>query len=436
MGISEDYVGTLAAQLPSDWSARPLRDLVVRGRQVDPHRYPSGRIKYVDVSGVSSARLRIVSWSEYKGEDAPSRARKLIQSGDVLFATVRPSLKRVAIVPVELDGEIASTAFCVVRANAELADPLFLFFALSSDDFVARVAERERGSSYPAVTDSDVLGTTLPVPPLIEQRAIAHVLSTVQRAREATEAVIAAARELKRSLMHELFTHGARPGPSETRRTPFGEVPDYWRATTLEDCAFVQTGVAKGRRINGDEAVTVPYLRVANVQDGYLDLREIKGITIRRSEVERYRLRDGDVLLTEGGDFDKLGRGCIWMGQVPGCVHQNHIFAVRARPDQAVPEYLAYLMQSSYGKAYFLTVAHRTTHLACINSTKLRQFPVPLPPLDEQKRIATVLGAVDRKIEAEEKRRAALEKLSGSLLRDLMSGRVRLDPAGLPGEVT
>ena len=156
----------------------------------------------------------------------------------------------------------------------------------------------------------------------------------MQRAKEATEKVIAATRQLKASLMRQLFTYGPVPvnqaDQVTLKETDFGSVPQSWPVSPLERCSEVQTGVAKGRSLNGADLVSVPYLRVANVQDGYLDLTEIKNIEIRRSEVPRFSLRVGDVVLTEGGDFDKLGRGFIWTGEVPGCVHQNHIFAVRA----------------------------------------------------------------------------------------------------------
>ncbi len=205
--------------------------------------------------------------------------------------------------------------------------------------------------------------------------------------------------------------------------------------SSAHQLAYVQTGAAKGRRLVGEDTVTVPYLRVANVQDGYLDLTEVKDIRVRRSELRRYSLQRGDVLLTEGGDFDKLGRGFVWEGQIAVCVHQNHIFAVRTDRSRLLPGYLAYLAQSEYGKAYFLTVAHRTTHLACINSTKLKAFPIALPTLEEQERIANLLGSVDRKIDAEQKRRAALDELLGSLLQQLMTGQVRLDTTRTDGAV-
>jgi len=106
----------------------------------------------------------------------------------------------------------------------------------------------------------------------------------------------------------------------------------------LSECAEVQTGVAKGRRLTSADTISVPYLRVANVQDGFLDLSEIKRIDIRETELNRYLLQAGDVLLTEGGDFDKLGRGFVWNDELPSCVHQNHIFAVRANRHIINPE--------------------------------------------------------------------------------------------------
>jgi len=131
-------------------------------------------------------------------------------------------------------------------------------------------------------------------------------------------------------------------------------------------------------------------------------------------------------VLTEGGDFDKLGRGFIWNGEVPGCVHQNHILAVRANRSMIEPEFLAYLTQSAYGKAYFLSVAHKTTNLACINTTKLKAFPALLPVLQDQHRMVDALTAVDRKIEVEGQRRTALASLFKTLLHHLMTGKLRI----------
>lgn len=143
-------------------------------------------------------------------------------------------------------------------------------------------------------------------------------------------------------------------------------IPNGWKRLSLHQIAEVQTGVAMGKK-NIKNPVDCPYIRVANVQDGHLDLTEIKTIAVSRDEVSRHSLRIGDVLMTEGGDFDKLGRGYVWEGEVEGCLHQNHVFAVRVDHSKLNPYFLSYQTGSSYGKAYFLSCSKQTTNLASIN---------------------------------------------------------------------
>ena len=427
--LPEGFRDTPLGPLPETWKVVRLQDVTEDTQQRDPSQESDKTFKYIDVSSVSNKTYQIQGWKAYKGCEAPSRARKVVLYRDVLFATVRPYLRNIAQVPSHLDGEICSTGFCVIRAKDGKSDADYLYYAVLSDSFVEKVVAQQRGSSYPAVSDKVILSERIPLPPLPEQRAIVHALRTVQEAREATERVIAAARELKCSLMRHLFTYGpvpiAQADRLELQETPFGSAPAHWRIAPLDKYAFVQTGAAKGRRFGDSSTITVPYLRVANVQDGYLNLSEIKYIEIREDELKRYSLQPGDVVVTEGGDFDKLGRGSIWHGEIQDCIHQNHIFAIRAERSTLLPEYLTYLIQSGYGKSYFLNVAHRTTHLACINTTKLRAFPTLIPSLAEQREIADILSTVDAKIAAEEARRGALEALFHTLLHHLMTGKVR-----------
>lgn len=269
--------------------------------------------------------------------------------------------------------------------------------------------------------------TELPIarPPIDEQAHIAATLALVQRAVETEERAVAATRALKRSAMARVFSMGLGNGP--VVETGFGPLAEHWPVRPLGECSTVQSGVAKGRRIPPDESVDVPYLRVANVQDGRLELADMKNITIRRDEVQKYSLRDGDVVLTEGGDLDKLGRGFIWRSELPVCVHQNHIFAVRPDPKRLMPEFLAYLVQSPYGRSYFLSVAHKTTNLASINLTKLKGLPVPLPALAEQVQITAVLSLVDHALAARQRRASVLRELFMCLLDRLMTGEIRVD---------
>lgn len=197
------------------------------------------------------------------------------------------------------------------------------------------------------------------------------------------------------------------------------ELPPDWTLLPLEEVADVQTGIAKGKTVNG-ESVSVPYLRVANVQDGHLDLSVIKEISVRPSEVERYSLKAGDVLFTEGGDFDKLGRGTVWRGEIQPCLHQNHVFSVRTDKEILLPELLAAQASSRHGRRYFQLSSKQSTNLASINSSQLKRFPVLLPPPAEQLRIAEILRTWDEAIEKLETLRAAKERRRQGVLQYIL----------------
>lgn len=210
-----------------------------------------------------------------------------------------------------------------------------------------------------------------------------------------------------------------RPGPEPRKRRSVPvewckDLPAEWAVMKLRYCCLIQSGLTIGKRFDPDvELVERPYLRVANVQDGFLDLREVTSVSIPANEVARYSLRAGDVLITEGGDFDKLGRGCVWENQVDRCLHQNHIFAVRPRKDLLDPYFLAALLRSFHGKNHFTSTASQATNLATTNRQKLGDFVVFVPTLTEQREIVSLLDTeriritrvVDRVKEAVEKLR-------------------------------
>jgi type I restriction enzyme S subunit len=309
--------------------------------------------------------------------------------------------------------------------NAESADPQFVLYWLwYAFQFGKLYFGRGNVTTIPNLSQSKLRELPLAIPPLPEQKKIAHILSTVQRAIEEQERIIQTTTELKKALMQKLFIEGLRGEPQ--KETEIGLVPESWDVVPLGECAIVQTGIAKGRKIPPEEAIELPYLRVANVQDGYLALAEMKSITLRKGEQGRYALKKGDVVLTEGGDLDKLGRGFIWQGEIDNCVHQNHIFAVRPDTIRLLSEFFAYQSQSHYGKQYFLSVAHKTTNLACINTTKLKAFPVRLPPMSEQQEIVEAGSSIDKKIQAARCRNDALESLFRTLLHELMTAKTQV----------
>jgi type I restriction enzyme, S subunit len=200
--------------------------------------------------------------------------------------------------------------------------------------------------------------------------------------------------------------------------------PPEWGHVHLRDVAEVQTGVAKGRR-RLSSPVTRPYLRVANVQDGYLSLEDVKQIVVDESEVTRYELHAGDVLLTEGGDSDKLGRGTVWRGEIPGCLHQNHVFAVRPDRNVVEPDFLASLIASRQGRRYFDAASKQTTNLASINASQVRGFSIPLPGLDEQRHITRVLLGWVEHLHFLDRLLEAKRRFKRGLMQQLLTGKRR-----------
>ena len=389
--------------------------------QCDPTT--SGANVYVGLEHIDSGAFQL---KRHGVPDEVRSSKSRFRKGDVLYGKLRPYLDKAVL--ADRDG-ICSTDILVFRPKPDVC-AAYLLGLIHSPQFLNHAISTTHGVNHPRTSWAGLSEFEWAVPAKREQEKIAAVLWKVQRAIEVEDKLIATARELKQSAMRQLFTRGLR-GESQ-KETNYGALPDSWPTQPLGLCCVVQTGVTKGRKIPPDEALEVPYLRVANVQDGHLDLREMKTIIIRRDELEGYLLQDGDVVLTEGGDFDKLGRGFIWRGEIPNCVHQNHIFAVRANRAVLLPEFLAYLVQSPYGRSYFLTVAHKTTNLACINATKLKAFPVPLPPRDEQperdeqREIVSILETIDRKISLHERKRATLQELFKTLLHQLMTGQIRV----------
>ena len=177
-----------------------------------------------------------------------------------------------------------------------------------------------------------------------------------------------------------------------------GEVPAHWDVTRLKFVASVQTGMAKGKEYGDKETLVVPYLRVANVQDGYLALDDLATMEIPAAELDRYRLQPGDVLMNEGGDFDKLGRGHVWQGEIEPCIHQNHVFAVR--PIGVSPRWLNAYTGSNAAQFYFMTRSKQSTNLASISSTNIMELPLPAPSAQEQELILSFLERETSKLDA------------------------------------
>ena len=329
---------------------------------------------------------------------------------------------RVGFVERDLPDHAFSNFLHLLRPKPEEVNPRFLGWILHQINHTGRVVRLEQQTTQMRnLNFRDYLTMQLPYPPLCEQAAIARILDAVDTAIEHTRMVIDHTRELHYCLLHDLLERGLVPNRSKGRH------PKHWRTVRVDEVATVGSGVTLGKDVTGHKSVELPYLRVANVQDGHLDLTVIKTVRVLAEEVQKYRLEAGDILMTEGGDIDKLGRGTIWEGQIPICLHQNHIF--RIRPNRALlePSFYALVVESEIAKRYFNRVAKRTTNLASTNKTQVRAFQFPIPPtVSAQRKIVEIMTRSKSMLAELLRKETAMVELKRSLLHDLLTGKVRV----------
>ncbi len=292
------------------------------------------------------------------------------------------------------------------KKDAEL-DSKFLWYWLC---FVKPVLRRlGKGATFLQVTKSDIENLKIPCFPLKEQRRIAEILEASDMLQAKAAEALTEVDKLQQSVFLDMF---GDPVTNSKRWIDTEELCDH---------ATISSGITKGRRLREARVTPVPYLAVSNVQDQRIVLEHVKTIEATSEEIRRYALEKGDILLTEGGDPDKLGRGAIWEGQINPCIHQNHVFKVRLNSNVLRREFLSALLSSARGKRYFLRGAKQTTGIASINMSQLKKFPLLIPPLELQDTYAVFLDQLSTQRQILETQSAEMEMLFKSLLQRAFS---------------
>jgi type I restriction enzyme S subunit len=420
----------MSREVPEGWNQLSLGDICTGGMLTDgdwiesKDQDPDGQIRLLQLSDIGDGEF-LNKTRRFINEQTAERLKvTYLEKHDILLARMPDPLGRSCLLPLQ-ERAITAVDVCVIRPSAA-TDRSWLSYLLNSPEIRALINAQGTGTTRTRVSRKTLAALALMVPPLHEQRRIAEILSSVDEAIAATRAVIEQTRKVKQGVLERLLSRGI--GHTRFKQTEIGEIPERWEVVELQNVASVRTGLAKNKKEISD-AVELPYLRVANVQDGYVDLSDLQTISVSRSQVERYSLRKGDVLMTEGGDYDKLGRGDVWDGSVEPCLHQNHVFAVRADQERLIPEFLANFTASRSGKAYFQSCSKRSTNLASINSKQVKQFPVRLPGLSEQSEIVRISKSFDASISVGTSRLSQQRHLKSALMSDLLTGRRRVTDA-------
>ncbi|EOX8515061.1 restriction endonuclease subunit S [Salmonella enterica] len=452
-------------ELPAGWEWIKISEIGHDWGQ----KTPDEDFTYIDVGSINKEYGIIEEPSILSAKDAPSRARKIVQKGTVIYSTVRPYLLNIAIIESAFSPEpIASTAFAIIHPYTAM-NANFIYYYLRSPVFINYVESCQTGVAYPAINDKQFFSGIIAVPPSSEQARItkkikelmslcdqleqhsltsldAHqqlvetLLTTLTDSQNAdelaenwarisehfdtlftTEASIDALKQtiLQLAVMGKLVPQDPNDEPASEllkriaqekaqlvkdgkikkqkplppisdEEKPF-DLPSGWVWCLFEDVVDIQSGITKGRNLANRKLISIPYLRVANVQRGYLDLSEVKEIDIPEEEKDKYHVIKGDLLITEGGDWDTVGRTTVWCHDWY-IANQNHVFKGRVIGQDIDPYWLETYMNSPYSRDYFASASKQTTNLASINKTQLRGCPVAIPPSSEAEKIMLKLN--------------------------------------------
>ena len=403
------YKKTKIGQIPEDWDVLKIGNVVQKASQRDPRKKPSSQFKYVDISSISNDLYKITDFQILTGKNAPSRAKKVIKLNDIIYATVRPYLKRIAIVPQELDNEICSTGFCVIRCDSKPADYRYIFYILLTEWLTQRLTDLQKGSSYPAITDKDIYSQFIPLPHISEQRKIVEVLSTVDADIEKTDAIIKETQQLKKGLMEKLFTEGI--GHTRFKKTKIGRIPEEWEVEKLEKVVEFRNGSAHEKIITDDGKYVVINSKFIS-SDGKI---------LKYANENLSPLHKGDIVMV----MSDLPKGkalakCFFIDR-----NETYTLNQRICSFNAIKVFNKFLYYFLNRNKYFLSFDNG------LEQTNLRKdevlgCPVALPPSQEQQKIATILSEIDNKIKNEQNYKSELEQLKKGLLQVLLTGKVRV----------
>ncbi len=417
-GMSDSNL--LIEPLPPRWKNHQFGDVCYRVK--DSYQpVDGGDTLYVGLEHLAQGFPAFIG----RGKESDVRSSKTaFKVGDILFGKLRPYLRKGA--QTDFDG-VCSTDILAFRAKAS-SESEFLKFIIHSDEFIAHAKSTTSGVQHPRTSWPSLREFRLSLPPLPEQKKIAHILSTVQRAIEAQERIIQTTTELKKALMHKLFTEGLRHQPQ--KQTEIGPVPASWEVVKIKDhCIDSAFGPRFGSDLYARDG-NILTLRTTDMEDdGRVDYNTAPIARIDYAKFEKHYLQEGDIVVSRSGT---CGIASVFEGHsmpvLPGA------FLIRLRMKSSVqPTFLRHYINSPVGRPYVMQLAQGAIQKN-ISGTRLGNLSIPLPSFDEQRVISAAVGTIDKKLEGHRMKLRANQDLFRTLLHELMTAKTRVHQFSAPQE--
>ena len=382
----------------------PIGDYVGKCQTWNPKSSGVGSFDYIDLSSVDKDTKSIASIERYECSDAPSRARQLVETDDVLVATVRPNLNGVALVNGAHHGMTASTGYCVLRPDKDKLDSRFLFHWVKTGVFVQRMVDVATGANYPAVSDAKVKASKIPLPPLAEQKRIAGILDAADALRAKRREALAQLDTLLQSTFLDMFGDPAKSG---------------WTMATVEAVASSQSGAVRtgpfGSQLLHSEFVDegIRVLGIDNAVANEFREGEPRFITAQKYEqLRRYTVRPRDVLITIMGT---CGRCAVVPDGICTAINTKHICCITLDHGRCLPEFMhAYFLEHPIARRY-LERSAKGAIMSGLNMRIIKALPIPAVPLDLQHRFAAIVKSVEHQKGSQRAHLAELDTLFASL---------------------
>ncbi|MEV3843842.1 MULTISPECIES: restriction endonuclease subunit S [Aeromonas] len=431
-------------RIPVHWKLATLKHECVFSGGGTPTKdnlaYWGGNIPWISPKDMKSQvvtdsidKITAVAVAESSTKLVPEGALLMVVRSGILQRTIPVAINTV---PVTLNQDMKALRF---KSKDKACFFLYYIQGLESQLLLEWC---KQGATVESIEHELLANARYPLPPNDEIKAINQFLDyeTARIDRLITQQLrlIELLKEKRQAVISHAVTKGLNPNAPmiDSGVEWLGQVPAHWVVRRLKHTAEIHSGIPKGKDLSGKDTITVPMLRVANVQDGYLNLDNVHEIEIEPHELVRYSLRAGDVLMNEGGDNDKLGRGAVWPGQIIPCIHQNHVFAIRV--NNIEPEWLSWLTSSSYAKYYFYSVSKQSTNLASISSSNVKETPLVLPPKNERVEIMRYLDEKIAKLSGIESQAALqielLQERRTALISAAVTGKIDLRGWTQPAE--